>query len=100
MLRHIAMFRLDPESIPEQRQAAIDALRELPGLVPSIRGYEVAATLGLVEGAADLVVVALFDDEAGWKAYIDHPEHRRVADTLIAPIRVERLTIQHTYPIE
>ena len=45
-------------------------------------------------------MVALFDDEQGWRDYIDHPEHRRVADTLLAPIRSERVTIQHAYPVE
>ena len=98
MIRHIAMFRFSPESTDDQRQAAVDGLRALPELVPSIRGFEVGLTLGFVDEGADLAVVALFEDEAGWRAYIDHPEHRRVADTLIAPIRIERSTIQLAHP--
>ena len=100
MIRHIAMFRFADDATPEQRQAAADGLRSLPDLVPSIRGFEVAVSLGIEPNGADLCVAALFDDEDGWRAYIDHPDHRRVADTLIAPYRIERSTIQHAYPVE
>ena len=100
MIRHIAMFRFAPDATAEQRQTAIDGLRALPGLVPSIRGFEVATSLGLVDEGADLVVSALFDDADGWRDYIAHPEHRRVADLLLAPIRIERLTIQHAVEAE
>ena len=100
MIRHIALFRFNDDATAEQRQTVVDALRTLSGVVPSIRGYEVSTTLGLVPEGAQLCVVALFDDEQGWRDYIDHPEHRRVADTLLAPIRSERVTMQHAYPVE
>ena len=48
MIRHIALFRFNDDATAEQRQTVVDALRTLSGVVPSIRGYEVSTTLGLV----------------------------------------------------
>ena len=44
MIRHIALFRFNDDATAEQRQTVVDALRTLPGVVPSIRGYEVSTT--------------------------------------------------------
>ncbi len=35
-----------------------------------------------------------FDDVAGWRAYRDHPEHRRVIDEHIQPVLAERAALQ------
>ena len=85
MLRHIALFKLKPDVTDAQLDAAVAGLRSLPYQVPSIRGYEVGEDLGLTDVTYDLAVVALFDDEEGYVAYLEHPAHRKVADELIAP---------------
>jgi len=63
----------------------VEALRGLPAQISEIRSYEVGADLGLRDGNADLAIVASFDDEAGWRAYLSHPAHLQAIDEHIAP---------------
>ena len=85
------------EGTPDEAvDAMIDALRELPSLIPSIRTYAVGRDAGLREGNAAVGITATFDDEAGWKEYVDHPDHQRVINDHIAPIRTSRESVQFT----
>jgi hypothetical protein len=43
-------------------------------------------------------VVADFDDEDGWRAYTEDPEHRRVIEELIAPVTEDRSAVQLRLP--
>jgi hypothetical protein len=74
------------------------ALATLPGKVPSIRSYAFGRDLGLgqPEASWDFAIFAEFDDEAGWRAYLSHPEHEAVRDKLLAPRIAERATVQFT----
>jgi hypothetical protein len=94
MFRHVVLFRFRPDTTAEQRQAALDGLHALPGQIPEIREYHVGADLGLRDGNFDLAVVALFDDEAGWRTYLDHPAHVAVASGLIRPFAAGRASVQ------
>lgn len=94
MLRHVAVFRWNEGTTPEQVEVVAAALRALPAQVPSIRSYEVGADLGLGEGRWDFAVVASFDDAEGYQAYVDHPAHQAIAIDLIPPIRADRVHIQ------
>jgi hypothetical protein len=94
MIRHVAMFRWVDGTTPEQVAAVAEGLRALPAQIPSVRSYEAGPDLVLGEGRWDFVVVAQFDDAAGYQAYVDHPAHQAVATDLIAPIRAERAHAQ------
>lgn len=93
-LRHVVLMAWTDEATAAQRAAVAPALRELPGLVPSLRSYWVGDDAGLVDGNWDLAVVADFDDEDGWRAYLSHPAHVRVLDELIHPILATRAAVQ------
>ena len=95
MLRHVALFRWTDTTTDDQRAAAVEALRTLPGLVPSIRGYRVGPDAGHDDGNWDLAVVGDFDDADGWRAYVAHPEHVRVADTYVRPFIAARAAVQY-----
>ena len=43
---------------------------------------------------SDFGIVATFDDEAGWRAYMDDAEHDRIRKELLIPIARERVTAQ------
>ena len=75
MLRHVVLFRWGDGTTQEDTQAIRTALGRLPDRVPSLRDYRFGHDAGLVEGNWHFAVVADFDDEAGWRAYRDHPEH-------------------------
>jgi heme-degrading monooxygenase HmoA len=94
MLRHVALFRFREDASPEAVSALDAGLRELPGLVPELRGFACGRDAELAEGTADYAVVAEFDDEAGWRAYQDNPAHRRVIEQLLTPILAERRAAQ------
>ena len=94
MIRHVALFRWVEGTTAEQVAAVTGALEALPAQIPTIRSYAVGPDLGLGEGRWDLGVIASFEDARGYHGYVDHPAHRAVADTLIAPIRAERADVQ------
>ena len=71
-----------------------DALAGLPGKIPELRAYHFGTDARINVGNYDFVVTADFDDEAGYLAYRDHPEHRAVADTLIVPHITDRAAVQ------
>ncbi len=95
MLRHVAVFRWVDGTTDEQREAIRVGLGRLPALLPALRDYRFGDDLGLVDGNWHFAVVADFDDEVGWWAYRDHPEHRRVIDEHIRPVLAERAAAQY-----
>jgi quinol monooxygenase YgiN len=96
MLRHVVLMRFDPEAGDRARQALIDGLRALPAQIDGITTYEVGMDAGLRDTPWDLGVVALFEDEAAWRAYLDHPAHVAVVKNLIPPAVIDRTSLQMT----
>jgi hypothetical protein len=94
MFRHVVMFRWKPETTDEAVAAVADALAGLPAKIPELRGYHFGSDARINAGNYDFVVSADFDDESGYLAYRDHPEHRAVADTLIVPHITDRAAVQ------
>lgn len=96
MIRHTVVFRFAEGTPAERVQAIREALMGLPGRVPAVRSFSCGGDLGLREGNADFAIVAEFDDEDGWRAYQDDPEHQRIIRELIAPVTEQRLAAQIT----
>lgn len=72
MLTHIVLWRLsDPDVAP----SLIASLRGLVDMVEPLRSLEAGANVLASERAYDLGIVATFDDEAGLRAYQEHPDH-------------------------
>jgi quinol monooxygenase YgiN len=94
-LRHIVTLTFRDDTTAEQVQAIADALGELPEQIPELRSYEVGVDAGLTEGNASMVLVADFDDAAGWEAYRDHPAHQAVITQQIVPVLTARSAVQH-----
>ena len=97
MIRHTTLFKWTAETTAEQQQAVATELRRFAPTVPSVRSYLCGTDAGLVEGNFDFAVIADFDDEAGYFAYRDHPVHREISAKTIAPILVQRVSVQFTY---
>ena len=96
MFRHVVLLKWSDTATIEQRRAVPTALETLPPLIPEIRGYRVGVDAGLApEGKSDLVVVADFDDIAGYVVYRDHPVHQDVIARFIRPILASRAAVQH-----
>lgn len=86
VFRHVVSFRWRDDADPAAVEAVARELARLPGLIEEIRGYELGHDAGVSDGTYDFVLVATFDDEAGFRRYRDHPEHRRVVEEHIRPI--------------
>ena len=94
MIRHLVVFTFRPGTTAEQVDELARRLRELPGLIPTIRRYELGTDLRLRDGNADFAVVAEFDDVDGFLTYSEHPAHQAVIAECIRPIVASRLAVQ------
>jgi hypothetical protein len=93
--RHVVMFTWTSEATQEQKEAVVDRLSELPGVIPEIAKYEVCGDAGLSEGNYDFVVVADFADRESFLVYRDHPYHREIIAETIRPIVADRAAVQY-----
>jgi hypothetical protein len=94
MIRHIVVFRWKPEATEERVSQIADELRSLPARIPEIKAYHCGPNAGITPGTADFAVTADFDDEAGFVAYRDHPDHKEIIQRLITPLIAERSAVQ------
>lgn len=75
MFHHIAMFRFRSDVPAETVGDIRRRLLQLPESIDTIRGYRVGRDAGLSDTTWDMVVIAEFDDEAGYRSYAAHPDH-------------------------
>jgi hypothetical protein len=96
VFRHVVLLTWVETATAAERQAVVDGLDALPAAIPEIRSYRVGVDAGLAPGGnSDLVVVADFDDQAGYVVYRDHPVHQDVIARCIRPILASRAAVQH-----
>ena len=96
MIRHTVLLKWTAEATDEQKRAVPEALSALPSVIPALRSYVFGADLGIDAGNWDFAVTADVDDEAGYVAYRDAPEHRAVIERYIRPILAQRAAVQVT----
>jgi hypothetical protein len=94
MLRHTVMFSWNDDAPDDQVDIVTAALAELPATIAEIRSYVFGPDAGIVEGNADYVVVADFDDAAGFLTYRDHPAHQQFITDHIAGKIAGRSAVQ------
>ena len=79
----------------EQLQQIKLKLDALLSTVPSLKEMEVGLNFSDRDTAFDLVLVSLFDDEAGLEAYRVHSEHVKVLDYLKGKLETTAVTDYH-----
>ncbi|HEY2306946.1 MAG TPA: Dabb family protein [Streptosporangiaceae bacterium] len=94
MIRHVVLFTWTPEATQEQQQALDAELAKMPPAIGVIRAYKYGPDAGINPANSDYVVVADFDDAAGYVAYRDHPAHRAMVERYVSPIVASRAAIQ------
>lgn len=96
MFRHVVMLTWNESATAEQRRAVREGLKTLSPQIPEIRSYRIGEDAGLgAQGNSDMVIVADFDDAAGYLVYRDHPVHQELIVRLIRPILESRAAVQH-----
>lgn len=98
MIQHVLLLRWRAEATPDQREAAIQGLHRLTGEVPQLRALTTRTDAGLAHGNADLMVTMDFADAQDWRGYQDHPAHRALVETVLAPLLAQRTAIQVPLP--
>lgn len=96
MFRHVVMFSW-ADSVDDAHVAATSAaLSALPAKIDTIRNYVHGPDAGLAATNADYVVVADFDDAAGYEIYRDHPDHQAMIGAQIAGHVAQRMAVQYS----
>jgi hypothetical protein len=92
----MVMFRWIPEATREQKERVKSELGRLPALIPQVRAFHLGEDLGLVGDVNfDFALAADFDDLAGYLAYRENAEHRKIVETFIQPIAGARGAVQY-----
>lgn len=97
MIRHVVLLRWVDGTTESQHRAVLDALHELPGLIPEIVRYRIGSDAGLADGNAHVTVIADFANADDWRTYATHPEHQRVIAELVRPQLDQRTAIQYEF---
>jgi hypothetical protein len=95
MFRHVVLFTWTAEATEEQKATVTSRLRELPGLIPELRRYDVGPDAGVNPGNHEFAVVADFDTVDDYLVYRDHPVHQAVIKEHIRPILASRAAVQY-----
>jgi hypothetical protein len=94
MVRHLVLMRFREDCPRQAMDAAVKALRTLPGQIPEILAMTAGLDLGLIPGTCDLGVVVDFAEPGDYLTYAQHPAHRKVIEELLDPWVVERNRVQ------
>jgi hypothetical protein len=94
MLRHVVVLTFTEPTASTTIDEIAAELRTLPDAIPDLRAYTVGRDLGLAADNAHLVVIADFDDEAGYVRYRDDPQHQRIIAERIRPALASRSAAQ------
>jgi Stress responsive A/B Barrel Domain len=98
MFRHVVCFAWIDSVTDEQVEQFSEMLAGLPARIPELRGYSFGSDAGVAAGNFDFALVADFDDTTGWRAYQEHPDHRRVIE-FVRPLIRSRAAVQYEAPL-
>ena len=92
---HVVLLQWNPGTAPETVERAFEELRALKGKIPGIMELTCGANFtdrarGYTHG-----LVVLFTDRAALEVYLPHPEHQRVVQEFINPIRADALALDY-----
>jgi hypothetical protein len=92
--RHLLLFRWTDDSKPDDRAAALEALRAMKESVPEITSIQVQEGLGLSPGAYDGLLEAEFADLEAYGRYLVAESHQRAWTEFLQPVCAELASIQ------
>jgi hypothetical protein len=88
VIRSILLLKFTPDATEAQIDAWAEALAAVP--FEGRRHFEFHRDLRLTDDAMDAAVIADFDDEETYRAWVDDPGHHEVRTRFLDPIRAQR----------
>ena len=98
MLQHVVALTWN-ELVPDNYAYGVNkVLLDMAKTIPSVRSYRCGADLGVSSHAnANYLIVAEFDDVAGWREYDENALHNEVRAKYFAPYVASRAASQITF---
>ena len=95
MIEHILLFRWNETATQEAVKNAMAELRGLKDKIPGI--VDVTSGTNFSERSKGFThgMVFRFKDRAALDGYIPHPEHQRVVQKILNPIRADTLVVDY-----
>jgi hypothetical protein len=87
MIRHVFMLQFTPDATDGQIAALVESARQLPQEIGTVRSFWCGVDKRLNQNNADFGIIADFDDESGWREYLEAPAHVSFAREFVAPLR-------------
>ena len=97
MIEHIVLFRWTEQASEEAKNQVIMELRGLRGKIPGIVNLSCGANFSDRSKGYTHGLVVRFTDRAALEKYGPHPEHQRVVQTFINPIRADILALDYEF---
>ena len=97
MLRHVVLLSFKDSTSAEVIAGITESLHALAPQISTVRKFSVNADLGLADGNAQMIIMAEFDDVAGYELYSDHPAHQKVIQEQIVAELSSRAAAQYTF---
>jgi hypothetical protein len=97
LVEHIVLFRWTEEASQEAIDGAVAELRRLKGKIAGIVDLSCGPNFSDRAKGYTHGLVVRFTDRAALEAYGTHPEHQRVVQNFINPIRDDILALDYAF---
>lgn len=97
MIEHIVLLKWKDEASREAIDNAVAGLRQLKGKIPDIVDLSCGANFSDRAKGYTHGLVVRFKDRTALESYISHPEHQRVVQKLINPIRGDTVALDYEF---
>ncbi|HTV41164.1 MAG TPA: Dabb family protein [Candidatus Sulfotelmatobacter sp.] len=95
MIEHILLFRWNETATQESIDYAMVELRSLKDKIPGIADVSSGKNFSERSKGFTHGLVFRFKDRAALEGYIPHPEHQRVVQKILNPIRADILVVDY-----
>ncbi len=95
MLQHVVALTWNDDVPSNYHETVTKVLHDMVTQIPSVRDYRCGPDLGVsVPTNADYLIVATFDDVAGWRAYDESALHNEIRAKYFKPYIATRAAAQ------
>ena len=97
MIEHIVLFRWTEKTNQEAIDSVLEELRGLKGKIASIVDLSCGPNFSARSKGYTHGLVVRFTDRSALESYGPHPEHQRVLQNFINPIRADSLAVDYEF---